>query len=138
MSSAPDSERAITFGSCSLLGIALRPRLLLTKLARWSGGSGAWLPLFLFLWGRRHSKDTGKGAGMGLRIGLFLFQLEGLPCLRSGDRRQWMQSLAGRSVLQDSYLVPFRVSSLPLLRLPGVIYDAPGVLASGSGLAAST
>ena len=46
--SAPDSERAITFGSFSLLGIALRPRLLLTKLARWSGGSGAWLPLFLF------------------------------------------------------------------------------------------
>ena len=55
---------------------------------------------------------------MGLPIGLFLFQLEGLPCLRSGDRRQWMQSLAGRSVLGDSYLVPFRVSSLPLLRSP--------------------
>ena len=32
MSSAPDSERAITFGSFSLLGIALRPRLLQTKL----------------------------------------------------------------------------------------------------------
>ena len=32
MSSAPDSERAITFGSFSLLDIALRPRLLLTKL----------------------------------------------------------------------------------------------------------
>ena len=32
MSSAPDSGRAITFGSFSLLGIALRPRLLLTKL----------------------------------------------------------------------------------------------------------
>ena len=28
--------------------LPLRPRLLLTKLARWSGGSGAWLPLFLF------------------------------------------------------------------------------------------
>ena len=48
VSSAPDSERVITFGSFSLLGIALRPRLLLTKLARRSGGSGAWLPLFLF------------------------------------------------------------------------------------------
>ena len=48
VSSAPDSERAITFGSFSLLGIALQPRLLLTKLARWRGGSGAWLPLFPF------------------------------------------------------------------------------------------
>ena len=31
VSSAPDSERAITFGSFSLLGIALRPRLLLIE-----------------------------------------------------------------------------------------------------------
>ena len=30
VSSAPDSEQVITFGSFSLLGIALRPRLLLT------------------------------------------------------------------------------------------------------------
>ena len=44
MSSAPDSDLAITFGSFFLLGIALRPRFLLTKLARWRGGSGAWLP----------------------------------------------------------------------------------------------
>ena len=29
-----------------------------------------------------------------------------------------MQSLAGRSVLRDGYLVPFRDSSLPLLRSP--------------------
>ena len=48
VSSAPDSGRAITFGTFSLLSIALRPLLLLAKLARWSGGSGAWLPLFLF------------------------------------------------------------------------------------------
>ena len=50
MSSAPDSERAITFGSFSLLGIALRPSLLLSKLARWRGSSGAWLP-FSFSFG---------------------------------------------------------------------------------------
>ena len=48
MSSAPDSERAITFVSFSLLSIALQPRLLLTKLARWRGGSGAWLPFSFF------------------------------------------------------------------------------------------
>ena len=77
---------------------------------------GSLFSFFLFLWGRRHSKDTGKGAGVGLPIGLFLFQPEGLPCLRSGGSGQWMQSLAGRSVLRDDYLVPFEGSSLPLLR----------------------
>ena len=108
VSSAPDSVRVITFGSFSMLGIALRPRLLLTKLARWRGGSGAWLPFSfsLFLWGRRHSEVTEKGAGMGLPFGLFLFQLEGLPCLHTGGSGQWMQSLAGMSVLRDGALVP--------------------------------
>ena len=55
---------------------------------------------------------------MGLPIRLFLFQLEGLPCLRTSGSGQWMQSLAGMSVLRDGYLVPFQDSSLPL---PGVI-----------------
>ena len=115
MSSAPDSERAITFGSFSLLGIALRPRLLLTKLARWRGGLGAWLSFsfFLFLWGRRHSGDTEKGAGMGLPVGLFFFQLEGLPCLCTGGSGQWMQSLAGMSVLRDRDLVPSETLLFP-------------------------
>ena len=109
MSSAPDSERAITFGSFFLLGIALWPRLLLNKLARWRGGLGSWLPFshFLFLRGRRHTEDTEKGAGMGLPVGLFLFQLEGFPCLRTGGSGHWMQSLASVSVLRGGYLVPF-------------------------------
>ena len=55
---------------------------------------------------------------MGIPVGLFLFQLEGLPCLRTGGSRHWMQSLAGMSVLRYGYLVPFRDSSLPLLRSP--------------------
>ena len=71
-------------------------------------------PFFLFLLGRRHSEDTEKGGGMGLPVGLFLFQLEGLPCLCTGGSGQWIQSLAGMSV----HLVPFRDSSLPLLRSP--------------------
>ena len=53
---------------------------------------------------------------MGLSVGLFLFQLEGLPCLRTGGSGQWLQCLAGMSVLRDGSLVPFRDSSLPLLR----------------------
>ena len=71
---------------------------------------------------------------MGLTVGLFLFQLEGLPCLRTGGSGQWMQSLAGMSVLQDRDLIPSETSPLTL---PGVVYDVPGMLASGSGLVAS-
>ena len=55
---------------------------------------------------------------MGIPVGLFLFQLEGLPCFRTGGSGQWMQSLAGVSVLRDGFLVPFRDSSLPLFRSP--------------------
>ena len=55
---------------------------------------------------------------MGLPIGLFLFQLERLPFLRTSGSGQWMQSLAGMSVLWDGYLVPFQDSSFPLLRSP--------------------
>ena len=55
---------------------------------------------------------------MGLPVGLFLFQLEGLLCLRADGSGQWMQSLAGMSVLRDGYLVSFRDPSLPFLRSP--------------------
>ena len=81
MSSAPDSEQAFTFGSFSLLGIHLRPRLLLP----WCLVGAAVRELashfsfFLFLWSLSHSEDDGKGAGMDLPIGLFLFQLCGCP-----------------------------------------------------------
>ena len=74
------------------------------------------------------------GAGIGLPIGSFLFQLEGLPCLCTSGSGHWMQSLAGMSVLRDGYLVPCRDSSLPLLRPP---VSLRRVLASGSDLAAS-
>ena len=81
VSSAPDSEQAITFGSFSLLGSHLRPRLLLTY---WLVGAAArelasrFSP-FLFLWSLSHSEVSGWGAGMGLPIGWFLFQLWGCP-----------------------------------------------------------
>ena len=72
---------------------------------------------------------------MGLPFGLFLFQLQGLPCLRTSSSGQWMQSLAGMSVLRDGYLVTFQDSSP--LTLPSVVTTFRGVLASGSSLAAS-
>ena len=92
--------------------------------------------LSLSLWGRSHSRVNGQGAGGVLPIGLFPLSALGLPCLRSGSGGQGRQCLAGPSVLRDGCLVPVQVSSLPLLRYRRR-YDAPGVLASGSGLAAS-
>ena len=76
-------EEAITFGSLSLFGIHLWPRLLLPY---WLVGAAArelasLFSLFLFHWSLRHSEVNGWGAGMGLPIGLFLFQLWGLPVL---------------------------------------------------------
>ena len=79
---------------------------------------------------------------MGLPIGLFLFQLWGCPASAvavAGIRC----SLADSAVLRDGLLVPVQDSSLPLLRsrvvttLRVCLPRAPGVLASGSGLAAS-
>ena len=81
MSSAPDSVQAFTFGSFSLLGIHLRARLLLPW---WLVGTAArelasHFSFFLFLWSLSHSGVYGQGAGRGLPIGLFLFQLWGCP-----------------------------------------------------------
>ena len=79
MSSAPDSERAFTFGSFSLLGIALQPRLLLTKLARWRGGSGAWLP-FSFSFGVVVTlRIQKKELGWDFPSGCSSFSLRGCP-----------------------------------------------------------
>ena len=93
VASAPDSERTFAFGH-SLCSVSFS------------------------LWGRRHSRVNGQGAGGVLPIGLFPLSALGLPCLRSGGGRQGRQCLAGPSVLRDGCLVPVQVSSLPLLRYP--------------------
>ena len=137
MSSAPDSEQAFTFGSFSLLGIHLRPRLL----PLWLVGAVAWelashFSFFLFLWGLSHSEDDGKGAGMGLSFGLFLFQLWGCPVSAlevagNGGRVLRAHPFFGTVdwCLFESLLFP---SCATRCR-----YNVPGVLASGYGLAAS-
>ena len=81
----------------------LQPRLLLPY---WLVGAAAWelasrFSFFIFLWGLHHSEVDGKGAGMGLPIGLFLFQIWGLPCLRTCGSGLWRQCLVGASVLRD-------------------------------------
>ena len=91
--------------------------------------------LFLSLWGLSHSGVIGQGAGGDLPIGLFPLSALGLPCLRSGGGGLGRQCLAGPSVLRDSCLV-FKTLLFPSYATR-CRYDVPGVLASGSGLAAS-
>ena len=92
--------------------------------------------LFLFLWGLSHSGVNGQGAGGDLPIGLFLFQLWGCPAsalavagkggsvLRAHPFFGTVDWCLFKTLLFHSYATRCR-------------YDVPGVLASGSGLAAS-
>ena len=113
---APETERTFAFGRsfCSVSGSA--PSSLV---ASWCGSLGACLP-FLSL---AFSFEVTSGLMDGelerfFPSGCFLFQLLGLPCLRSGGGGHGRQSLAGPSVLRDDCLVPVQVSPLPLLRYP--------------------
>ena len=93
--------------------------------------------LFLFLWGLSHSGVNGQGAEGDLPIGLFpFFQLWGCPASAlavagKGGSVLWAHLFFGtvdwclfNPLLFPSYATRCR-------------YDIPGVLASGSGLAAS-
>ena len=138
MSSALDSEQAFTFGSFSLLGIHLRPRLLLPQ---WLVGTAArelasHFSFFLFIWSFSHSGDDGKGAGRGLPIGLFLFQLLGCPASALA-----LVGNGGRVLRAHPFFGTVDWCLFETLLFPSYAtrcrYDVPGVLASGSGLAAS-
>ena len=138
MSSAPDSEQAITFGSFSLLSITLRPRLLLTKLARWRGGSRAWLP-FSFSFGVVSAPGIlKKELEWNFSSGCSSFSLRGCPAsalavVGNGCRVLQACPFFGTGSL---FLPRLLFPSYPLM-LPGIVYDVPGVLGSGSGLVAS-
>ena len=114
---APDSERTLAFGRslCSVSGSS--PSSLE---ASWCGSLGACLPFFpfLFLWSRCHSRVRGQGAGEVLPIGLFPLSAFVLRAHLFFGTVAWC--------LFKSLLFLYPVS-----------YDITGVLASGSGLAAS-
>ena len=127
---APDSERTFSFGRsfCSVSGSA--PSSLV---ASWCGSLGACLPFVpcLFLWSRCHSRVNGRGAGEVLPIGLFPLSASALAVADKGGRVLRAHPFFGtiawclfKSLLFPSYATRCR-------------YDVPGVLASGSGLAAS-
>ena len=132
---APDSERTFAFGRsfCSVSGSA--PSSLV---ASWCGSLGACLPFVpcLFLWSRYHSRVNGRGAGEVLPIGLFPLSAFGvaLPPLWRWQTREAescgpIRSLGRLSGACSSLLFPSYATRCR--------YDVPGVLASGSGLAAS-
>ena len=135
MSSAPGSERAITFGSFSLLGITLQPRLL-TQLAGWRGGSGAWLP-FSFSFGFFVTlRILKKELEWDFPLGCSYFSLRGCPASAlavAGNGYRVLQTcLFFRTVTlfpSETLLFPSYASRCR--------YDVPCVLASGSSLAAS-
>ena len=136
MSSAPDSERAITFGSFSLLDITLRLRLLLTKLARWRGGSEAWLP-FSFSFGFVVTPGIlEKVLDWDFLSGCSSFSLRGCPASALAVAGNGCRVLQACPFFGTGTLFLPRLFSSSLT-LPGIVYDVPGVLASGSGLAAS-
>ena len=130
---APDSERTFAFGRsfCSVSGSA--PSSLV---ARWCGSLGACLPFVpcLFLWSRYHSRVNGRGAGEVLPIGLFPLSAFGvaLPPLWRWQTRE----AESCGPIRSSGRLPGACSSLSSSPTR-CRYDVPGVLASGSGLAAS-
>ena len=113
---APETERTFAFGRsfCSVSGSA--PSSLV---ASWCGSLGACLPFLSLAFSFEVTSGLMDGElGRFFPSGCFLFQLLGLPCLRSGGGGHGRQSLAGPSVLRDDCLVPVQVSPLPLLRYP--------------------
>ena len=92
--------------------------------------------LFLFLWSLRHSEVIGWGAGMELPIGLFLFQFWGCPASAVAVAGIKCRVLQARPFFGAVYLSLFKTLLFPSYA-PQCRYDVLGVLASGSGLAAS-
>ena len=93
-------------------------------------------PFFLFLWSLSHSGVHGQEAGRGLPIGLFLFQLWGCPA-----SALVVAGIGGRVLRAHLFFETVDWCLFKTLLFPSYAtrcrYDVPGVLASGSGLAAS-
>ena len=105
-------------------------------MASWSSGSGVYLPFFpfsffLFFWGLSHSKDD----GMGLPIGLFLFQLGGCPASPLAVAGNGCRVLQARPFFGTVDLFLFETLLFPSYATR-CRYDVPGGLASCSGLLA--
>ena len=138
VASAPDSERVFAFGRslCSVSSSASSPS---TLVASWCGGLGACLPFFpcSFPFGVLVTPGLLDRALEGIfPSGCFLFQLWGCPASALAVAGK------GGSVLQaHPFFGTVAWCLFKTLLFPSYAtrcrYDVPGVLASGSGLAAS-
>ena len=133
---APETKRTFTFGCSFYLVSGSAPSSLV---ASWCGSLGACLPFVpcLFLWSRCHSRVNGRGAGEVLPIGLFpLFSFCGCPAsaLAVADK-------GGRVLRAHPFFGTIDWCLFKSLLFPSYAtrcrFDVPGVLVSGSGLAAS-
>ena len=110
---------------CSPLGV-LPPRFPpCCLLPLWVVSAAAWVLAshffpYLFLWSRCRSMVLGRGSAEVLPSGWFpLAVFLRVACLCSGGGGIGWLSLAGPYVLRDVYLVPVRISPLPLLCYTG-------------------
>ena len=96
-------------------------------------------PVFPFSFsfgGLRHSEVNGWGAGMGLPIGVLLFQLWGCPASAVAVAGIGCRVLQARPFFGTVTLYLCKTLVFPSYA-PRCRFNVPGVLASGSGLAAS-
>ena len=138
VSSAPDSEWRSPLGRSpclvSIFGlVSFYPS---GWLERRLGSLPPVFSLFLFLWSLRHSEVNGWGVGMGLPVRLFLFQLWGCPASAVAVAGIRCSLLQARPFFGTVSLYLFKTLLFPSYA-PRCRYDVPGVLALGSGLAAS-
>ena len=120
VSSAPDSERRTPSGcsSCSVSIFCLVSFCPRGSLERRLGSLSPVFSPFHFLWSLRHCEVNGWGAGFGLPIRLFLFQLWGCPSSAVAVAGVRCSVWRAPSVLRDGLLVPVLDPSLSLLRSP--------------------
>ena len=134
VASAPDSERAFAFGRSLCSVSSSTPS---TLVGSWCGGWGACLPFFPFPFGVVVTPGLMDRELEGFfPSGCFLFQLWGCPA------SALVVAVKGGSVLRaHPFFGTFAWCLFKSLLFPSYAtrcrYDVPGVLATGSGLAAS-
>ena len=133
---APETERTFAFGRSFCLVSGSAPSSLV---ASWCGSLGACLPFVpcLFLWSRCHSRVNGLGAGEVLSIGLFpLSAFGGCPASALAVADKGGRVLRAHPFFGTIDWCLFKSLLFPSYATRGR-FDVPGVLVSGSGLAAS-
>ena len=130
MSSAPDSERAIAFGSFSLLGISLRPRLLLAKQLDGEAARelGSLFPISFSFVVVVTPRGMERELEWGFPSGCSSFSLRGCPASALAVAGNGCRVLQACPFFGTVTLFPFKTLLYPSYA-PQCRYDVPGVLA---------